>query len=301
MPGGDEAIRRVRGPGKTSRSGRTPMDKASTRTIRRALLLAGTLAVACCAGAWAEEPAREATSSAETPNAQAVEEGAAEAERPYERQSFWFIGTSNYHLRLEESERKIDRMIDDPFGLVVPGWDRPTTFKDWSDDFRIWDLWAGYGRDINPKWSWSVYGGGGAGTIHNRRRLLPLRLDIDFTRRSVMAGSSVTYYPFGKPRYRGRSYRETFLASRPMLEMNVGATHQTVIGDVRASLPLLGRILRIEDKEKFTLYWTSPRAGVEIPLGERTSLNVLGGYLFFHDHAAEFNGAMLEVFIRRRF
>lgn len=116
-----------------------------------------------------------------------------------------------------------------------------------------------------------------------------------------MAGSSVTYYPFGKPRYRGRSYRETFLASRPMIEMNVGAAHQTVIGDVRASLPLLGRILRIEDKEKFTLYWASPRAGVEIPLGERTSLNVLGGYLFFHDHAAEFNGAMLEVFIRRRF
>lgn len=280
------------------------MDNAATHAIRRAILLTGALAVACCAGAWAEEPARDAASPPTDDDAAGAAETKTTDTRTsaaYERQSFWFIGTSNYHLRLEESERKIDRMIDDPFGLVVPGWDRPTTFKDWSDDFRIWDLWAGYGRDISPKWSWSVYGGGGAGTIHNRRRFLPLRLDIDFTRRSIMAGSSVTYYPFGKPRYRGRSYRETFLASRPMLEMNVGATHQTVIGDVRASLPVLGRILRIEDKEKFTLYWASPRAGVEIPLGERTSLNVLGGYLFFHDHAAEFNGAMLEVFIRRRF
>lgn len=280
------------------------MDNAATHAIRRAILLAGALAVACCAGARAEDPARDAASPPTDDDAAGAAETKTADTRTsaaYERQSFWFVGASNYHLRLEESERKIDRMIDDPFGLVLPGWDRPTTFKDWSDDFRIWDLWAGYGRDISPKWSWSVYGGGGAGTIHNRRRFLPLRLDIDFTRRSIMAGSSVTYYPFGKPRYRGRSYRETFLASRPMLEMNVGATHQTVIGDVRASLPVLGRILRIEDKEKFTLYWASPRAGIEIPLGERTSLNVLGGYLFFHDHAAEFNGALLEIFIRRRF
>lgn len=280
------------------------MDNAATHAVRRAILLTGALAVACCAGAWAEEPARDAASPPTDHDAAGAAETKTADTRTsagYERQSFWFVGASNYHLRLEESERKIDRMIDDPFGLVLPGWDRPTTFKDWSDDFRIWDLWAGYGRDISPKWSWSIYGGGGAGTIHNKRRFLPLRLDIDFTRRSIMAGSSVTYYPFGKPRYRGRSYRETFLASRPMLEMNVGATHQTVIGDVRASLPVLGRILRIEDKEKFTLYWASPRAGIEIPLGERRSLNVLGGYLFFHDHAAEFNGALLEIFIRRRF
>ena len=214
---------------------------------------------------------------------------------------FWFVGTSNYHLRLRTSEDQIDRMLNRPLGLLLPRWQEPTTFKDWSDDWRIWDLWAGIGRDINQHTSWSIYAGGGAGTIRNRSVYLPLTVDADFTRRSILAGSSITYYPFGKPSKLERGLRASLYGTRPMAEFNLGYTHQTVIGDVGLSMPLAGRIVRVYDKEQHHLFWVSPRLGIEIPISEKNSLNILGGYLFFHEQSDEFNGILLQAFIRRRF
>ncbi len=223
----------------------------------------------------------------------------------FQKQSFWFFGTSNYHLKLHEAESKVDRMLNTPLGLIFPRWEEPTTFKNWSDDFKIWDFWAGYGRDINEKFSWSIYGGGGAGTVPNSKRYyplgVPLKLNMDFTRRSLMIGSSISWYPWGKPVSTGRGVMNALRASKPVAEMNIGYNHQTSIGDVTFKLPLLGDVLHIKDEAKYNLFWASPRLGVEIPLTEKDSLNLLTGYLFFHQHKDEFNGILLEFFIRHRF
>jgi len=228
-----------------------------------------------------------------------------DADKDDGKHSFWFIGTSNYHLRLQESESKITRELDRTFRPITLGWERPTTFKDWSDDWRIWDLWGGYGRDINEKSSWAVYAGGGAGTVHNSNLYFPLGipidLDVDFTRRSLLLGSSISYYPYGRPKKLGRGLKKTLEGSRLMTEMNVGYTHQTIIGDVKASLPLIGEVLRIKDESKYHLFWASPRIGVEMPLTDSDSLNILGGYLLFAEHAREFDGFLLEFFVRHRF
>jgi hypothetical protein len=220
---------------------------------------------------------------------------------PWENRSFWFIGTSNYHLRLRESEQKVDTMINGTLGLVIPGWQEPKTFKDWSDDFMIWDLWAGYGRDINAKWSWSVYGGGGAGTVKNADLYFPLSVDIEFYRMSLLAGSSVSWYPWGKPVKGGRGVVESLRAGRPMVEMNVGYTYQISDADVYLSLPLLRKFIHIPDHQTYHLMWVSPRVGAEFPITNDTSLNVLTGMTFFHKHADEFNHVLLEFFIRHRF
>jgi hypothetical protein len=229
---------------------------------------------------------------------------AQESPPEFEPKSFWFIGTSNYHIRLEESEAQIDGLLNNTIGKLLPRWQEPVTFKDWSDEWRIWDLWVGYGRDLGPKSAWSVYAGGGVGTIINREKYLPLEsliLDADFTRKSLLIGSSLSYYPWGRPEYRGAGIRNAFRGLRPVSEINVGYTNQTTIAEVRARLPLVGNALRVRMEDHYHLFWASPRFGVEIPLSHSDSLNILVGYLFFTDHAPEYNGFMLEIFYRHRF
>ena len=73
-----------------------------------------------------------------------------------EKDWFWGIGATNYHPEFKESERLIDKEINEPLGNMFPDWKKPETFKDWSDDYKIWDLWLMLGRDINEKSSWFI-------------------------------------------------------------------------------------------------------------------------------------------------
>ena len=228
----------------------------------------------------------------------------------FEKQWFFILGTSNYHVRLEEAEEQIDNQLNRTFGSVLPRWKDPITFKDWSDDWRIWDLWAGVGRDIGPKSAWAIYAGGGMGTIENREWYfplgVPLRVDADFTRRSFFLGSSVSYYPWGKPvkpegNAKGHGLGRTLKAARPNFEINIGCSHQTKIGDVRLGLLGLERVVRVKQDERYLLGWISPRAAVEVPLTKRDSVDFMVGYTFFNDHEREFNNFLCQAFWRRRF
>ncbi len=218
---------------------------------------------------------------------------------------FWFFGTSNYHNKLKTSERRIDRQINNTFGLIFPRWRRVTTFQDWRDQWYVWDLSCGVGRDINEKLAWTVYGGGGAGTIRNRDDYfagpVPVTTKVYFTRQSMFAGSSLRWWPLGRPEKKEQGLVGSLKGTRPVTEMNVGYTRQISIADVRVYTPLTGDRLRIRQEDKSNLLWTSPRAGVDIPLSGGLSLNVLGGYLFFHDEADDYNGAILEFLISGRF
>lgn len=250
--------------------------------------------------AHAQTPAEETA-----PDKQRVETAEERAEAPYEREWFWFICTTNYHLDLKESESQIERQINRGLGLLFPRWDNPTTFKDWGDDFYLWDLSGGFGRDISPKFSWAVYAGGGMGTVPNEKEYmplgLPLKLNVDFTRRSVFTGAGFTWYPIGKPEKTGRGFWRSLRDTKPQFEMNLGYNYQVSIADVRVRLPFIGRVARIKQDMRYHLYWASPRVGVEIPITKRDTLNILYGELFFLDHGDEFDGYILEFFVRHRF
>ena len=228
-----------------------------------------------------------------------------EAEKAFEKKSFWFLVTTNYHLRLEESENQVDQMLNNTLGKLLPRWERPRTFKNWCEEMRVWDTSAGYGRDINAKSSWSVYGGGGYGTVQNSDGYFPLgvpmHLSVDFTRLSLFVGSSVSYYPWGRPEKLGKGWRKSLAGTRPVGEMNIGYNHQMSVGDVKVYVAPFGRVAHIEQKDQYHLLWASPRLGFETPLTENYSLNVLGGYVVFLEHGPEFNGFLLEFLLRRRF
>lgn len=218
---------------------------------------------------------------------------------------FWFIGTSNYHVRLEESEREIDQRINGMFKLLLPGWEAPDTFKDWSDNWQIWDAWVGIGRELNEHVSITFYAGGGAGTVKNSETyypfLIPVNTKVDFTRRSMFVGSSLRWYPFGRPVYQGKGLGNILRGGRFLTEMNVGYTHQYSEASVRLSVPVLGEVLHIPDKQTYDLILFSPRIGVEFPLSDRDFFNIVGGYTWMHQHGAEFNQTLIQFFYVRRF
>ena len=262
------------------------------------------LAVLLVATACAEEPLPDATAAIEADtDGQLTLRGAEEEDGG--RQWFWFAGTSNYRVKLEASEKKIDRMLNRPGRLLFRGWDDPATFKDWSDDGLIWDLWAGVGFEINKHVSWALYGGGGMGTVKNRDhyRLLgvPVGLRADFTRRSFFLGTSWSFYPWGRPERQGPGLMGSLRGARPVFEANVGFNYQYSLGDVSFSLPLLGRVLHVEDQEEFYLFFVGPRGGVEFPVNDRTTFNIIAGAVWFHDAGDDFNNVLLEFFVRRRF
>lgn len=268
--------------------------------------------VACCAGAAnagmpaKQDPPTGSSTAQETP---AGKEAAAEEDQePKEikiRNQYWFIGTSNYHLLLHESEDQINRQLNRPFGRIFRTWHRPTTFRDWSDSYLLWDLWAGYGRDLSERFSWGIYAGGGYGKIPNSNRYHPLgisfRVQADFSRISFMAGNGITFHPWGRPVYREGGLWKNIKASRPMTEMNIGYAYQIAIGSVKIHVPIFDQIARIREEKKYHLFWISPRIGIETPLTKNNTLNTLVGYNIFTTHGSEFNGYIFEFFIRHRF
>ncbi len=282
--------------------------------MTRVFLLCLTLA-ACMAARAADTEAPEeaapavpaveaAAAAAETPPAAGPEEGDGDEEEPSDW--FWFVTTSNYHNKLKTSESRIDRQINGLFSLLFPRWRRVTTFQDWRDDWMIWDLTLGVGRDINESLAWTVYAGGGQGTIRNRDTyglppLFPVSSKVYFTRQSINAGASIRWWPWGRPEKTEKGILGALKGTKPVTEMNAGYSRQLSEAEVRMWTPLTGDAFRIRQKDIFHLFWASPRAGVEIPLSDTFTFNALGGYLFFHDQQDDFNGWMLETFLCGRF
>lgn len=274
------------------------MENAAVTRLFCCLLLAA--GAARCVEVGSAAPLRADADALETaPGGVPAEDGQAPGD------SFWFVGTSNYHNKLAKSERRVDTEINGTFSLLFPRWRRVTTFQDWRDDWLIWDLWGGYGRDINESLSWTVYAGAGEGTIRNRDRYhflaLPVETKIYFTRRSLLAGASLRWWPVGRPEKTEKGLWGSLSAMRPVTEINAGYTWQTAIADGRVWTPLSGDALRIRQRDDYHLLWASPRAGVEVPLSKRHSFNLLGGWLFFNNEQGDLNGPMLEMFLSGRF
>jgi len=252
---------------------------------------------AAAAQAAAQESAKEqpAPESAKT----------SDEEKEWENRWFWFVCSTNYHNRLTTSERQIDKQINGLFGTIFPNWEGVTTFQDWRDNWFMWDLSAGVGRDINPHLAWTVYGVAGTGTIRNRDDyhllLVPVGMKVNFIRTSLSLGASLRWWPWERAHRDGKGLWSIIKGVRPVTEMNVGYSREISTADVRASVPVVGDLLHIKQTQTYNLGWLSPRAGIEIPLSDKYSINVLGGYLWFNNAQNDFDGWMLEFMFCGRF
>lgn len=233
-------------------------------------------------------------------------------ESGYQKQWFIYAGATNYHTRLEPSEKQIDEEINGLFGTILPRWREPETFKDWSDDWKLWDIWIGVGRDISPKWTWAFSVGAGEGTVKNSRTyyplLIPSKVKVDFTRLEAYLEGTLSWYPWGKPTFANQTTEEgqskfgqMLRGTRPFLDFAGGYDYQVSEADVRIKMPLVGTVFREHQKDDYHLLYFNPRVGIETPISEKNSIGTMAGYVFFHEHGDEFNSALVNVFFRHRF
>ena len=226
--------------------------------------------------------------------------------------SKWFVvfGAGNVHPRLEISEARIDRQINRVFGTVLPRWSEPRTFRDWRDEFRLWDFHVGFGRDLSPNWVWASTAGGTAGTVRNRDRYypagIPTMFHIDFSRKLWFVSTGLFYYPCGQsvfdqsPGAMGRLER-SLRGTRPFVGCVAGYIDLTVEGKVKLDFPLTPFTPRIVHKDHIRPFYISPRIGVDVPITRRNELVLAAGYLFFNEDSADLNNLSLYLMFKHRF
>jgi len=239
--------------------------------------------------------------------------GAAEsADAPREEwaNSWYFTwGFNNLHGELKESEAQIDRELNRVFGVLLPRWKKPITFGDWSDDFKLWDFHVGAARDLNRYLTWVMTVGGSAGTVANTERymplLIPIKMDMDFSRRLWFISTALDAYPLGKPMLDTSSVRSRIMRSvraiRPLVEISTCYVRLTSIADVKCQVPLAGTIFKKYEETDYDLFYVSPRVGLECPITKRDSVVVSAGYNFFTTHGGEFDNWAVYMFHRHRF
>lgn len=257
----------------------------------------------------AEEASASLTSSKANEGKRASKSETLGEEAPWRNQWFFFWGPANVHARLKESEAEINHKINDTAGRIVPGWNRPTTFKDWSDQFKLWDLHFGLGRDISPKWTWFVDTGGIIGSVKNRDSywfyVVPLKTKIDFARDVWFLACGVEYYPWGKPRLDpsagSRGLTRSLKSTKPFMELAAGHVHAKDTADVKLSIPKALITLKQHEELRHDANYISPRLGVEVPLDSNDSVTFEAGYLFFDEHPSDFNNISLYLLHHHRF
>ncbi|HDP35752.1 MAG TPA: hypothetical protein ENN29_11665 [Candidatus Hydrogenedentes bacterium] len=225
----------------------------------------------------------------------------------YERRWYFGVGATNFYPKLRESERKIDRQINNVFGWL-PGWERPTTFADWRGRHYLWDLTVGAGRDLSPKLTLMFWTGGAKGTIKNKRRYGLLKTDIRFTRASIFFAPELYWYPWGKVEYErvagkrgGDRARAALSGAKPYLSVASGYTWVRAEGEGKFRLPLPGAVIKQRESEDHHMITVSPRVGVEIPTGENAAVSALVIYSFFSPHGPEYDGPCISFNYRWRF
>ena len=263
-----------------------------------------------CIGFCPVKTFAESTAS-EEPSALSQEQAA--PDEPDEKPAkSWFLtmGAANVQARLKESETRIEKLIKQPLGALLPRWKDPVTFKDWGNDGKLWDLHLGIGRDLSPKWAWYIATGGISGTIKNKETYYPLviptDLHITFKRRVMFLYTGVDYYPWGKPdlgpRKEGENaFARRLKAARPYIEGATGYVNIRTEADVEAKIPVLGRLLCYPEVYHYDVFYLSPRLGVDIPMDEANTVSLVGGYLFFNDHGREFDNASFYMLYKHKF
>lgn len=234
----------------------------------------------------------------------------AQAQPSEERPSSWYFfwAPSNVHPRLYESEAKINHQINDTIGRLIPGWDRPTTFKDQSGEFKLWDLHLGVGRHLTPKVSAFLDFGGTVGKARNNDNywlLLPLKSRIDFGRTVWFVATGVDWYPWGKPYLdptRGRTwFVRAIKGSKPFFEAATGYVHLKETAKVKLGIRDSLTFLKEDQTFYHNVFYGSPRIGVETPLTKNDSLSLKMGYLFFTQHPDDFNSLAFYIQHSHRF
>ena len=239
----------------------------------------------------------------------AEESTQANNENPLEKkaENRWFVfgGGTNYRLPLKDCERDIDILANGALGSLMPGWKKPRTFKDWSDESWTWEGWFGIGRDLGPSWSWFLETGGAYGYIPNSKwyypGCAPLKVKVNFQLEEEFVETGVDWYPWGKPHFEGSGIGRRLRAARPYVSLGLGHVWVSGYGKAEMALSAQGRPLEIKVERHYNEFYANPRIAVETPLSRRDSASLFAGYSFFEDRQADLNSIVMGASLRHKF
>jgi hypothetical protein len=274
------------------------MPEMPARLVRVAALFGLVLGAA----AHAEESPAAASDAA--PNA----DSQPEKKSRLEGWQFFHV-MANIWPRLEESEDKIDKQLNKGLGRLFPRWEEPTTFKDWRNDFKMWDLQIGVSKDIGKKWAVAVTGGAVEGLIPNSEKYyfpLPVKVNANMERQSWSVSVAADYYFRGRPSLdpatKGQNpVARRLRAAKPYAELCTGYVNVKGRCTVSFERPVLGKLFRYTDKFQHDLFFVSPRIGIDIPVTKKDSVSFMAGPLFFTSHEKEYNNVAFYTVFRHRF
>jgi len=198
----------------------------------------------------------------------------------------WSVNYLSYFPKLEDSERKIDK-IEKVESKLFPSWDKLETFSDWRDDGRLGNLCLAYNKPINDKLNWYTNLYLGYGEIENSQNYRFLRQDIDFMRFAVSPGVGLDYYPMGRTnseKVHGNSLLErakwSVRNAKPRFSAGAGYGYQETSAILSATGPLGLINLRYEEKDHERLVFLYPQFSVDFPLNDSSTFSLGAGKLF---------------------
>jgi len=215
---------------------------------------------------------------------------------------FYFLAAANVHPGLA-SEELIEDYFNEPAHWFAPGFDDVRTVGDLRDEFLLWTPYIGIGRVMGKHWSLFLQGGYSAGTVRTKakdrsRILLPLYTDFSLRRGALYGGGGLNFYPFGLTDRAG----ETGLkGAKPFIGTRLMWTEATYDVKLKIGLWPVKDLIRVNVSDRWLLPSVSTNVGLNVPLTERSELELNIGHSFFFDQESDFEGAVFTVQYNRFF
>lgn len=215
---------------------------------------------------------------------------------------FYFLATANVHPGLA-SEDLIEDYFNEPARWFAPGFDDVRTVGDLRDEFLLWTPYIGIGRVVGKRWSFFLQGGYSAGTVRTKakdrsRILLPLYTDFSLRRGALYGGGGLNFYPFSVA---DRADKKGLKGAKPFIGTRLMWTEATYDVKLEIGLWPVKDLIRVDVSDRWLLPSVSTNVGVNVPLNERSELELNVGHSFFFDQESDFEGAVFTIQYNRFF
>jgi hypothetical protein len=220
---------------------------------------------------------------------------------------FVFIGHMRSHSRLDQAAEDIDAEINGLFQAIAPGFDDVRTFEDQRDGAGIIIPIAAVGKVLNEHWDVFLQVGYSEGKVRTEQSniswlLWPLNSDVILRRSSFLVGVGVDYYPWGMARLGDYDTIGARLRNaRPFVASTLNWNHLTFEADIKAGPWPFSSLIKIKDERDWDIWNVGVTAGVDVPLGAKSTLSANVSYSFFFEEHRDFNGFSLIFYWKRYF
>lgn len=218
-----------------------------------------------------------------------------------ERRWFVLVGIVNVYPGLKREELITD-VLDPVIRVAAPTYRGTRTFSDMRDEGLLWTPQIAVGRVLSRHFALSVHAGYSAGPTRTKKKNpslllgLPFYSDVRIKRYAAYVGLDLDYYPWGMVEQKlYETWKERLRGARPTLGARYTWTRAGFDARVRLGPWPVKQLLNIHINDDWTLPNITLVAGVDIPISQRNTFIMNGGYSFFWKERRDFAGPAFTV------